>query len=146
MSRRMIARFLGIQLVVAIAMTGVLAGAGGRRTEARTPALKDWTVEDLVAHLHKSGLELRAVPTFEKASVNSGAFLTTTDKPWDALNTLRINVKEVERWQGTVFCAREVKQDGSTIWFELWGEGGTRIGPFVFFGDPQLRARIADAL
>ncbi len=142
----MIVRALGIQLVAAAVLACVLAIAGGRRSEARTPAMQEWTVEDLVTQLHKSGLELRAVPTFEKASVNSGAFLTTTDKPWDQLNTLRINVKEVDRWHGTVFCTRAVKQDGTGIWYELWGEGGTRVGPFVLFGDPELRARIEDAL
>jgi hypothetical protein len=142
----MIVRALGIQLVAAIGLAGVLAVAGGRRTEARTPMMKEWTVEDLVAHLHKSGVEFRAVPTFEKASVNSGAFLTTTDKPWDQLNTLRINVNEVDRWHGTVFCARAAKQDGTEILYELWGEGGTRVGPFVLFGDPELRVRIEDAL
>ena len=142
----MIARFLGIQCVAALAMAGFLGVTAAHRSEARTPAIDEWTVEDLVAHLHARGLEFRAVPTFEKGSVNSGAFLTTTDKPWDQLNTLRINVQEVDRWQGTVFCARATKHDGSTIWFELWGEGGTRVGPFVLFGDPDLRARIGDAL
>jgi hypothetical protein len=48
------------------------------------------------------------------------------------------------QWRGIVFC----QQDGEQCWIladfirDNWGEYGMRIGPFVFFGDPELLQRI----
>jgi hypothetical protein len=47
------------------------------------------------------------------------------------------------QWRGIVFCQRDGKQGiilGDLIRF--WGKCGMRIGPFVFFGDPELLQRI----
>ena len=53
------------------------------------------------------------------------------------------NLKVVGRWQGVVFCERVGGQ--SAILEEeagAWGEHGRRVGPLLFFGDPDLLRRL----
>jgi hypothetical protein len=146
MSRKATARLLVIQLGAALLLAGLLAIPGVRRGEARCVAMDDWQIEDLVAHLQSKGVELRAVPTFPKGSVNNGAYLTTTDKPWAELNVLSTATNRIETWQGTVSCHHLRRLPAGHIYVELWDDNGLCIGPFIFFGDPELRARILAAL
>jgi hypothetical protein len=145
MSRKTMTRTLALQLGAAVLLAGFLAIGFGRWGDARGAVPNDWQIEDLVTHLRQNGLELRAVPTFPKGSVNHGAFLTTTDQSWQQLNTLHTDPDHLEPWKGTVFCTRAETAAGS-VSLELWEDGGTRVGPFVLFGDPELRARIQKAL
>jgi lambda repressor-like predicted transcriptional regulator len=142
----MTVRLLVIQLGVALLVAGLMAVPGLRRGEARGVAMDDWRVEDLMAHLRAKGLELRAVPSFEKAPLNNGAFLTTTDDPWSKLNALHTGTTCVETWRGTVSCHRIPKGPALQDWFELCGDNASCVGPFVLYGDPELRARIQAAL
>jgi hypothetical protein len=114
--------------------------------EARPEGMDDWTIEDLVMHLRTRGVEFRTVATYKNGSINTGAFLTTTDKPWDELNALTVCSERIERWQGTVFCGRVEGGPGNDPRLQLWGNNCLRRGPFIFFGDAALRARIDAAL
>jgi hypothetical protein len=139
-------RLLVVQLGAALLVAGLLALPGLRRGEARGVAMDNWQIEDLVAQLRAKGLELRAVPTFEKAPVNNGAFLTTTDDPWSRLNCLNTNTQRIETWKGTVCCHRLPKESPGQVCLDLWGDNATCVGPFVLVGDPELQARIRAAL
>jgi hypothetical protein len=103
-----------------------------------------WDIEDLVAHLHRNGLEFRAVPTAEEGPLNLGAYLTTTEKPWERLNCLHASPEFIADWEGTVYCTLTSK--GGITPLGPWGDYGLRVGPFLFFGDPELLARIRAAL
>jgi hypothetical protein len=106
-----------------------------------------WQVEDLVSHLRRKGLEFRAMPTAEHCPLNRGAYLTTTDQPWERLNGLLKNPDAIDEWEGTVFCVRATQApEDEDPRLEMWGDCGLRLGPFLFFGDRQLLARIRDAL
>jgi hypothetical protein len=142
----MTVRLLVIQLGAALLVAGLLAVPGLRRGEARGVAMDNWEVEDLVAQLRAKGLEFRAVPTFEKAPVNNGAFLTTTEDTWSRLNSLNTSTERIETWKGTVSCHRLHPEAAGHVYLDLWGDNATCVGPFVLFGDPELRARIQAAL
>jgi hypothetical protein len=139
-------RLLVVQFGAALLVAGLLAVPGLRRGEARGVAMDNWQVEDLVAQLRAKGLELRVVPTFEKAPVNNGAFLTTTDDPWSRLNSLHTTTEQIETWKGTVSCHRLNPGSCGHVYVDLWGDNASCVGPFLLFGDPELRARIQAAL
>jgi hypothetical protein len=125
---------------------GLLAVLGVYWSRDRDGAMNAWEVEDLVSHLRQKGLTLRAVPTIEGGPLNCGAYLTTTDQSWERLAGLSANPELIGAWEGTVYCVRaRVEQEGDAR-LSLWGECGLRIGPFLFFGDPGLLARIQAAL
>jgi hypothetical protein len=146
MNRKTAVRLLAVQLAVALLVAALMAVPGLRRGEARGVAMDDWQIEDLVAHLRAKGLEFRAVPTFQKAPLDYGAFLTTTDDPWSKLNGLHTGTPWIETWKGTVSCHHVYKGPAADDWFDLYGDNATCIGPFVLYGDPALRARIVAAL
>jgi hypothetical protein len=52
----------------------------------------------------------------------------------------------MHRWTGVVYgeCSRHHEDRAGVV--EEWADGGLRAGPFVFFGDPKLLARIRTAL
>jgi hypothetical protein len=79
----------------------------------RNGAVDAWEVEDLVSHLRRKGLEFRAVPTAKLGPLNRGAYLTTTDKPWERLIGLSANPELIGEWEGTVYCVRaRVEREG----------------------------------
>jgi hypothetical protein len=110
--------------------------------------MEDWQIDDLVACLRQNGLEFRTVPTRPNGSLNCGAFLTTSDKPFQELDTLGIFPEHIERWQDVVRCYRVCRRfPDLTVRTDVWDEDCyCRIGPFVLFGDADLRARICEAL
>jgi hypothetical protein len=137
-----------LQAQIAACLVGILLMAlvQGWLEEPRPEPMDHWTIEDLVRHLHNSGLECRAVATYANGPVNAGAFLTTTDKRWEELNALPVCREQIERWQGTVYCGRAHREPSSDPRLQLWGPCCLRRGGFVFFGDAALRARIDAAL
>jgi hypothetical protein len=132
------------KLAVVLVGACVAAGLGSLRGAPRGEAMDGWQVEDLVARLHQHGLEFRASPTRINGSVNQGAILTTTDKSFLELDGVGVFPEYVGQWQGTVKCyvvSRRFPQFAPRT--ELWTEECyCRVGPFILFGDPELRARI----
>jgi hypothetical protein len=114
---------------------------------SRAVPLDDWEVDDLVNYLRARGLEFRAVPVMEERPLSTGVYLTTTNKPPEQLRSLWIVPEHIGNWEGTVFCCR-LAQDSLVGYSNLsqFGGDGERQGPFFFFGDPALRARIDAAL
>jgi hypothetical protein len=105
--------------------------------------MEDWSIDDLVQHLRKSGLEFRVFGTFQDGRTCWGAFLTTTDKSWDDLTSLAVAAERLPEWKGTVRCTWIGKGGLATeSMIQLWGDGGERLGPFGLFGDPEVRAKI----
>jgi hypothetical protein len=135
--------------MTAFAASIVLASwLGSRRLGPAPPGapLDDWDIPRLAAFLNEQGQQLRVVPTMRQGGPHETAFLTTTSRGWEDLNRLPKDAGRIALWQGTLYCERG---PGGDDWLDLtrqWGDCGLVAGPFLFFGDPQLLARVRDAL
>jgi hypothetical protein len=116
---------------------------GDRPAQTR---LEDWSVDDMVRHLEVRGLGLRAVPTSAGSARASNTFLTRGEIAWHKLPGLMKDPARMGEWQGIVFCERVGNPDTAEKRAENWGSAALQAGPFVFFGDPQLREEIRAAL
>ncbi len=147
MSRATIMRVLMVQLGVALFVGGILMVPGLRRSEASGVPLDDWQIDDVVARLKDQGLEFRAVAAMKGGPLVTGAYLSTGDKSDEEVRTLCATPERISDWKGTVFCTKLAPSESyidTRLW--LWGDCYFRVGPFVFFGDPELRQRVVDAL
>jgi hypothetical protein len=136
-----LARTLGVFL-----LAGLLALLGSRQGGSRVVPMDGWEVEDLLNHLHDRGVEFRAVPNAEHGPLTMGVYLTTTDKPRQQLVRLCACRERIDNWEGTVNCGWIAGCSQTDAWLWQFGDCGERQGPFFFFGDPALRARINAAL
>jgi hypothetical protein len=138
----------GWLLPLALPALAALAVAIGERA---APATSDgptdnWDIPQLVAYLNEAGLRLRMVATRKEGGVYPSAFLTTTDREWLELNRLPKDSSRINRWRGTLYCEQG---PGGDAWSDLarqWGDCCLISGPFLFFGDPYLLARVCDVL
>ena len=137
-------RLCGLLLVLA-AVILLVVGVGRRKGGRAAPAvpLDDWNIPQLVAHLNGEGLALRLVSTQKNGAICQAAFLTTTDKEWDELSRLAKKQEWIGRWRGTLYCKRN--RGGEELAY-LWGDYHLVVGPFLFFGDPELLERVQTAL
>jgi hypothetical protein len=108
--------------------------------------LAGWSVADLVRHLEGRGLGLRGVPTQKGGQITINAFLVRGERPWEELNGLVKDPRQVGRWAGMVFCEPVPTDEAAEVRAEVMGDGVLRVGPFLFFGDPQLLQEIRAAL
>ena len=131
---------LAVFLVVA---SLVVATRVRRVSQAADTRLDDWTVPELIDHLRKEGLELRVLPTQQDGLARYNAFLTTTNKTWEELNLVLKVPEQADRWRGTLYVERSHDTD---IRVQCWGDCCLVAGPFVFFGDRNLLARVRVAL
>jgi hypothetical protein len=92
------------------------------------------------------GLDLRAVPTWEKGAIVHNAFLTVGDRPWTDLADLRKDPPNIDRWTGVVYCERLLREDAVEARERLWPDACLYADPFLFFGDPELLKQIRAAL
>jgi hypothetical protein len=113
------------------------------RSEA---GMDGWEVPDLVGYLQGRGLPLHLSPTGLMANTRVNAYLTTTAKPGAELYRLVKDRRAKHRWTGVVYCGRSRHYEVLEGVVESWADCGLRAGPFVFFGDPELLARIRTAL
>jgi hypothetical protein len=132
-------------------LAAFLAGAllavwvgGGRAPPGGT--LDGWDVPRLAAYLNRQGLGLHMVSASKDGANQQAAFLTTTGKGWEDFNRLTKDPGQVHRWQGTLYCEwGSWGHEGSILGFpppeDCW-----IIGPFLFFGDRELLARVRAAL
>jgi hypothetical protein len=127
-----------VLLLVALAALGEWWGP------AAPPDLASWDVPRLVEFLHGHGLPLRAISSSRDGGVSESAYLTTTSKGWGELAGLRRGSDQIDLWQGTLFCERaSLSVFGAQI--QMWGDCCLVVGPFVFFGDRDLLARVRAA-
>jgi hypothetical protein len=101
---------------------------------------------DLVEHLRAAGLHLRVVPGDRFGTPERRAYLTTTDLTWRDLDLLPKVPERLAAWKGSVYCERNTWPPSRDSLRRQWGEGCRCIGPFLFFGDPDLLGRIETAL
>jgi hypothetical protein len=52
----------------------------------------------------------------------------------------------MDRWAGVVYCEHLRHPDSREEILASWADCGLRVDPFVFFGDPEMLARIRTAL
>ncbi len=105
----------------------------------------------LAARLRAAGLNLRLVHTARERGPSYNAYLTTTDKDWAQLQAVPRMVECSSGWRGTVFCEQDVGywdmgDPGQRQLVLEWGDCCLIAGPFRFFGDPALLARIRACL
>ena len=127
----------------------LLAAALGQRTASpRTPPLplNDWDIPQLVDYLHRAGIRLHVAPTAKDGVVQNTAFLTTTERTWYELNRLRKDAKQLDPWQGILYCERLELDEMWRVMADQWGDFGWSAGPFLFYGDPELLARVRAVL
>lgn len=113
------------------------------RLPASPPPLSDWNIPQLAAYLNGEGLTLRLVSTRKDGWVGDSAFLTTTDKKWAELNLLFKHPHLIGRWRGTLYC--EKNPAGADL-ARVGGDYTLVVGTFLFYGDPELLARVRAAL
>jgi hypothetical protein len=138
----------GWLLPLALPAIAALAVVVGERAGPTTPErlADDWDIPRLVAHLNEAGLRLRMVATRKEGDLYPSAFLTTTDKEWIDFNRLSKDPRLIDRWRGSLYCERG---PGGDAWSDLarqWGHLCLISGPFLFFGDPELLARVREIL
>jgi hypothetical protein len=83
---------------------------------------------------------------FAGGDARTNAYLSTTEKTGAELYWLVKDRTEMHRWAGVVYCERVQYPEDREGMVKLWADCGLRVGPFVFFGDPELLARIRTAL
>ncbi len=127
----------------------LLATSLGKRTNSpNIPPipLNDWDVLELAVYLNRTGMHLHVVSTAQAGGVQNTAFLTTTERSWHELNHLTKNAKQLDRWQGILYCERVESDDIRKQLADQWGEFAWSVGPFLFFGDPDLLSRVRAVL
>jgi hypothetical protein len=136
------------KLAGAMVLACLAAALGSFRGTTRGESMDDWEIDDLVARLSQTGLEFRVFPTQVRGDLNNGAFLTTSNKPFAQLDALAVFPERIGQWHGTVKCYRICRSNPEwTPRTELWGdECYCRVGPFILFGDAELRTEICKAL
>ena len=89
-------------------------------------------------------VRLRAVP--KHGPLTHSAYLTSTVKEWRDLNALSTDPNGIQEWCGTVYC-EHVGENDVTHLIEQWGTDHCLVvGPFLFYGDAELLARISALL
>jgi hypothetical protein len=105
-----------------------------------------WDVHDLAAYLQGQGLRLHLSPSWAGGNARTNAYLSTTAKPGAELYWLAKDSRKMDPWSGVVYCERLRHPEDRKESVDSWAECGLRVGPFVFFGDPALLARIRTTL
>jgi hypothetical protein len=129
-------------------LAGVAAGCDkGKGDPSRVAAAMDnWDVQELADRLNARGVALHVTPTAKYGTAERSAFLTETERPWEELNRLPASRESVGAWKGVVLCEKPGARQTTDSRVEVWGDACLDRPPFLFFGDPELRARIDQAL
>ncbi|HEY7326385.1 MAG TPA: hypothetical protein VH592_02005 [Gemmataceae bacterium] len=116
--------------------------------QCRVPALplENWHIPELVEQLNRAGVKIRTVAVQKIGPHEQSAFLTTsTEQDWPYLNRLVKDAKRIHEWKGIVYCERRAPTSPELIVPEC-EQYSLTVGPFYFFGDTDLLARIGTAL
>ena len=129
---------VGLVLVAARALPAVPNGRGPVRMDG-------WGVAELADHLRERGLGLRTLSEPAAGPNGRSALLTVNGGDWKSLCPSHKIAERVAEWKGTV----HVEMQGAG-WLDArtnaWGDCCLAAGPFLFFGDRDLLARIEEAL
>ncbi len=116
-----------------------------RRPPAPPPAAP---VPALLARLQATGLRLHQVPVDNlNRDLRNGVYLCDGPREWEQVAGLPVDARHAARWRGVVLV--QAPRPCLAVPDELlqsWAECGHRDGPFIFFGDPALLARLKAAL
>jgi hypothetical protein len=117
------------------------------RVQCRVPALPldQWSIPQLVEQLNRAGLELRTAAVSKEGPFDQSVYLTSTERDWLDLNTLVKDPKRIHEWRGIVYCARKTT-NGTPMYPPECEPYSLEVGPFFFYGDTEMLARIAAAL
>jgi hypothetical protein len=138
--------FVGLSLVL-VTILGVRTCYESRAAQrAAAPAVAERDIPQLLERLRAGGLKLRAVRVDKRGTSRDNVFLTRTDREWVQLHALPMVPECIERWQGTVYCERVHQPASRELQVRMWGDCCLVAGPFLFFGDRKLLARIRDCL
>jgi hypothetical protein len=136
-----------VALVVLIGLASAVTCWRARSAAKCSEVCMDgWDVHDLAGYLEGRGLRLHISPTSARGDVRTNAYLSTAPKPIAELYWLAKDRRAMQRWAGVVYCERPPRYETVAYAVDSWAECGLRVGPFVFFGDPALLARIRTAL
>lgn len=139
---------LPLWIVVSMFLAGVVAVPLICRmgtTPATPPALTEVrTLTELAEVLSQDASDLQVVPMAKFDSLERGMFLCNDSRSWEQLASVPRTNRDAGKWQGVVYCEYKGVNLSSIPEREIetWGEHGRRIGPFLFFGDPDLLRRI----
>lgn len=135
-------------LCAAFVVVASVAIPFGQRRDVLVPEalpLNRWDVLQLASYLKEAGLNLRPQSVQEDGRIGQSVYLTSTEKDWQELNGLIKDPKRIHQWRGIVFCTYEGPIAAENL-ARQWGDQGLLVGPFVFYGDGELLARINVAL
>ena len=129
------------------AMTFLTVWLGLRRA-APQPApllLDDWDIPQLAAYLNRAGVEVDVLPTQKNGVARSNGFLMVVKKEWSYVNGLTKDASHIHKWRGIVYCGRQPPFILADLACQ-WHNHCLRVGPFIFYGDAELLARIGATL
>ena len=134
-----------IRLALTAAAIALLVGLAAWRWAGRQAQVEPGErLPDLAARLRERLPGLCVVPARPDGDYCAGAYLCDSPRRLEELVWLRRNPRCAAMWTGVVFC------EHTALWGRVisddWGENGCQVGPFVFFGDATLIARIREAL
>jgi hypothetical protein len=121
-------------------------GGPGRHGEPAALPGEGWDVQRAAQHLASRGLKLHVIPAEGGGSGRNRAYLTTTDRTRQELDLLPKIVECIARWQGVIYAEHVEHRGAIAPQVRLWAGYCLDTGPVVFFGDPDLLARIGTAL
>jgi hypothetical protein len=136
---------VALAVLVGLPVVAVYRGAHSGPQHSAV-CMDDWDVRDLAGYLEGQGLRLHLYPTCAGGNASANAFLTTAERPGAELYGLVKDTRAMDRWAGVVYCERLRLPENREEILQSWGDCGLRADPFVFFGDPDLLARIRIAL
>jgi hypothetical protein len=146
--------WLAISAVAAALLVVVCVSRHPAEAPVAASPMDSWSISEMIARLRQAGLEFRVVATREDAATapnvfpttDNNVFLTTTDQGWTELNLLPKLPDHIERWRGTLYVESLRPDQDWSIRTQLWGDYYLVVGRFLFFGDPELLARVHEVL
>jgi hypothetical protein len=101
----------------------------------------------LLSRLRAKRLNLHVVSAKRDTDdLRHGFFLSDRSRSWSSLCNVPRLPECIERWTGTVYVERRWSHEKVQPSFKSWGSNGLIVGRLILFGDPQMLARIRDAL
>jgi hypothetical protein len=141
---------LCLSLLAGGTLVGVVAWRhASPRRPADGPKLDGWDIGQLVRRLGERGIRLRRLSASRHYVTEDSAYLTLTDAPFESLDTLAKRGGAPDpRWNGSLFCALVRNPEARAQMAQLWEDedGPPVVGPFVFYGDRRLLARVREVL
>jgi hypothetical protein len=129
-----------------LAISFLTVWLNSRRVASVPPApLDDWDMPRLAAHFNRAGLPVQMTSTQKNGVVSSSVFFTIAHKDWRYLNDLSKNPERIDEWRGVVYCECTSPASAANL-VRQWGDHTLLVGPFIFYGDATLLARISVAL